>query len=212
MPEAGAGKGLSTRPAGWPAASAAGPPAAPPGGSKPASPTAIQAVWPAPLSRRSLLGGSAVLALPALPLLGGCKAVEPAKADTSALPVLVAAITAEQDLVARYEAARSAHADLAWLLDPVLAHHRSHLDVLRRHYVPGSGRRAGEGGRIPASAQVTAPEGGPGAVLADLRRAETGAAARLTAAVAKADAGLAQVLASIGACEAGHAEALGRAT
>ncbi|RMI44246.1 hypothetical protein EBO15_13960 [Actinomadura harenae] len=164
------------------------------------------------MPRRSVLGGSAVLALPALPLLGGCKAVEPAKADTSALPVLVAAITAEQDLVARYEAARSAHGDLAWLLDPVLAHHRSHLDVLRRHYVPGSGRRAGEGGKIPASPQVKAPEGGVGAVLADLRQAETGAAARLVAAVAKADAGLAQVLASIGACEAGHAEALGRAS
>ncbi|RFU39132.1 hypothetical protein DZF91_24015, partial [Actinomadura logoneensis] len=162
-------------------------------------------------SRRALLGGSAALALPALPLLGGCRAVRPAKADTAALPVLVAAITAEQELVARYEAARSAHPDLAWLLDPVLAHHRSHLTVLRRHYVPGSGRRADEGGRIPPSAQATPPAGGKAAVLADLRRAETAAAVRLTSAVAKADAGLAQVLASIGACEAGHAEALGRA-
>ncbi|MEV5571541.1 hypothetical protein AB0L06_15940 [Spirillospora sp. NPDC052269] len=180
MPEAGAGKGLST--------------------------------LPGALSRRSLLGGSAALTLPALPLLGGCRAVRPTKADTSALPVLVTAITAEQDLVARYQAARSAHAGLAWLLDPVLAHHRSHLAVLRRHYVPGSGRRAGEGGKIPPSPQVTAPSGGAAAVLADLRRAETGAAARLAADVAKVDAGLAQVLASIGACEAGHVEALGRAS
>lgn len=191
MPEAGAGKGLSTRPA--------------------ASSTAPSGVSAAP-SRRALLGGSAALALPVLPLLGGCRAVEPAKADTTALPVLVAAITAEQDLVARYEAARSAHADLAWLLDPVLAHHRSHLSVLRRHYLPGSGKWAGNGGKIPASPQVAAPSGGVRAMLADLRQAETGAAARLTAAVAKVDAGLAQVLASIGACEAGHAEALGRAS
>ncbi|MEV4256306.1 hypothetical protein AB0J52_24360 [Spirillospora sp. NPDC049652] len=194
MPEAAAGKGLSTRPA----APSAAPPGTEPGAGAP--------------SRRALLGGSAALALPALPLLGGCRAVRPAKADTAALPVLVAAITAEQELVARYEAARSAHSDLAWLLDPVLAHHRSHLSVLRRHYVPGSGNRADEGGRIPAAAQVAPPPGGTPAVLAELRRAETGAAARLTAAVAKVDAGLAQLLASIGACEAGHAEALGRAS
>lgn len=183
MPEAAAGKGLSTRPA---------------------------AASPANPSRRALIGWSAALALPASPLLAGCKAVAPAKADTAALPVLVAAITAEQDLVARYEAARSAHAELAWLLDPALAHHREHLAVLRRHYVPGSGRRAGEGGKIPPSAPVTPPAGGTRAVLADLWQAETSAAARHTAAVAKADPGLAQLLASIGACEAGHAEALGR--
>ncbi|MFC4906421.1 hypothetical protein [Actinomadura gamaensis] len=184
MPEAGAGKGPST--------------------------PSLRDV-PAP-SRRALIGWSAALALPAAPLLAGCGSVAPAKADTAGLPVLVAAITSEQDLVARYEAARSAHAELAWLLDPALAHHREHLAVLRRHYVSGSGNRAGEGGRIPPSAPVAPPGGGPRAVLAGLRQAETSAAARLTAAVAKVDAGLAQVLASIGACEAGHAEALGRAS
>jgi hypothetical protein len=116
-------------------------------------------------------------------------------------------VAAEQDLIALYEAVRSAHASLARHIDPLLAHHREHLAVLRRHYVPGTGERANEGGTIPAPRVQQAPEQASEA-LAAFRQAEDKAAAARLAEVAKAQPGLAQVLASIGACEAGHAEAL----
>ncbi|MGH3242957.1 MAG: hypothetical protein ACRDNL_21445, partial [Spirillospora sp.] len=155
------------------------------------------------VSRRALLGRGAVLgggAL-ALPWLVGCTAEASAPQDD--LPVLVGAITSEQNLVATYEAARSVNAALAGRLDPVLAHHREHLAVLRRHYVPGSGDRAYEGGAIPAPSAAPVPRGGR--VLGVLRDAEDRAAKALRDAVAKADPAMAQLLASIGACEAGHA-------
>lgn len=157
---------------------------------------------PSPLpqapSRRLVLGASAALALP---WLAGCAERRPPSRDVG---TLTAAIAAEQDLVATYEAARAANAPLAGRLDPILAHHREHLAVLRRHHVPGSGDRAHEGGRIPAPRTEPLPQGG-GAVLAALRRLEARAAAARLADTRKVEPGLAQLLACIGACEAGHA-------
>ncbi|WP_433326442.1 DUF4439 domain-containing protein [Spirillospora sp. CA-294931] len=149
--------------------------------------------------RRCVLG--AVLALPVLSVASGCR-----KKGTPArdMPVLVAAIAAEQDLVLTYEAARSARAAAARLLDPALAHHREHVTFLRRHYIPGSGDRAHEGAEIPAPKAMALPSS-PGRAQAALRQAEGAAAARLAAAAATADPGLAQLFASIGACDAGHA-------
>ncbi|WUH96786.1 ferritin-like domain-containing protein [Spirillospora sp. NBC_00431] len=158
---------------------------------------------PESVSRRALLGRGALLgggAL-ALPWLAGCAAE--AAAPRVDLPVLVGAIASEQNLVATYEAARSVNASLAGRLDPVLAHHREHLAVLRRHYVPGSGDRADEGGAIPVPRAFPVPRGG--GALAALRDAEDRAARERGAAAAKAGPALAQLLASIGACEAGHA-------
>ncbi|WP_243723036.1 ferritin-like domain-containing protein [Actinomadura sp. 7K507] len=157
---------------------------------------------PGAVSRRALLGRGAVLggAVLVLPWAAGCAAETVPHKD---VPTLVGAIASEQDLVATYEAARSADASRAGRLDPVLAHHREHLAVLKRHYVPGSGDRAGEGGAIPAPSATPVPDGNK--AFAALRDAEDRAAKARTADAAKADPGLAQLLASIGACEAGHA-------
>ncbi|WP_433139420.1 ferritin-like domain-containing protein [Actinomadura nitritigenes] len=156
---------------------------------------------PGTVSRRGLLlGGGAVLAAP---WLAGCAAE--AAGPRPDVSTLVGAITSEQDLIATYEAAKAADASLARRLDPVLAHHRQHLTVLKRHYVPGSGRRAHEGGTIPPPHAAELPQG-PAEILTALRLAEDRAAAARRADTAKAPPGLAQLLASIGACEAGHAE------
>ncbi|MEU8796963.1 DUF4439 domain-containing protein [Spirillospora sp. NPDC048819] len=157
---------------------------------------------PEAVSRRALLGRGAVLAgsALALPWAAGCAAETVPHKD---VPTLVGAIASEQNLIAAYEAARSANAALAGRLGPALAHHREHLAVLKRHYVPGSGDRAGEGGTIPPPSAAPVPDGN--AALAALRKAEDRAAKARRADAAKADPGLAQLLASIGACEAGHA-------
>ncbi|MFG2086631.1 MULTISPECIES: ferritin-like domain-containing protein [unclassified Spirillospora] len=156
---------------------------------------------PDAVSRRALLGRGAVLAGSALvlPWAAGCAAETVPHKD---VPTLVGAIASEQNLIASYEAARAANASLAGRLDPVLAHHREHLAVLKRHYVPGSGDRAGEGGAIPPPSATPVPAGSE--ALAALRAAEDRAAKARRDDAAKADPGLAQLLASIGACEAGH--------
>ncbi|HEY8480133.1 MAG TPA: ferritin-like domain-containing protein [Spirillospora sp.] len=155
------------------------------------------------MSRRTLLGRGAVLGGVAFlsPWTTGCDAEAVPHKDVA---TLTGAITSEQNLIATYEAARSADASLAGRLDPVLARHREHLAVLKRHHVPGSGDRAHEGGgAIPAPSAVPIPEGAD--VLKALRAAEDRAAMARTADAAEAAPGLAQLLASIGACEAGHA-------
>ncbi|WP_235206349.1 DUF4439 domain-containing protein [Actinomadura welshii] len=167
-----------------------------------------EAVPPLPgnLSRRALLGRAPLLggaAMIAMPWLAGCAAEAAPRGD---VPLLVGAIASEQNLIAAYESARSADASLAGRLDPVLARHRSHLAVLKRHYVPGSGDRADEGGAIPPPGAAPVPAGARG--LAALRGLEERAARARAAEAAKTGPALAQLLASIGACEAGHAMAV----
>jgi hypothetical protein len=165
------------------------------------------------VSRRAVLGGGAALTVP---LLNGCGGDGSDASDqnagrataNAALTLLIGAMSAEQELIALYEAARDAHESLARHLDPPLAHHREHLAVLRRHYVPGTGERANEGGGIPRPRSSEAAPDEASEALARLREAEATAASARVAEVAKAAPGLAQVLASIGACEAGHAAAL----
>jgi hypothetical protein len=144
--------------------------------------------------------------------------------------VLLGAIGAEERLIALYESTRTTHPDLARRLDPMLAHHRDHLTVLRRHYVPGTreeetddgeaagprpGRQAtpapNAGGQDGRDGATVAPRSRRRAVAA-LRSAERRAAAARSADVTRVSAGMAQLLASIGACEAGHAAWLTRLT
>ncbi|WP_242608727.1 ferritin-like domain-containing protein [Actinomadura formosensis] len=156
------------------------------------------------VSRRALLGRAAALAGGALvpPWLAGCTAEAAPRTDVS---VLIGAIASEQSLIAAYEAALSVAPSLAGRLSLALTHHREHLAVLKRHYVPGSGDRAVQGGATPSPGTAPLiPVGGSGA-LAELRGAEERAARARTADAAKAGPALAQLLASIGACEAGHA-------
>ncbi|MEU5878370.1 ferritin-like domain-containing protein [Spirillospora sp. NPDC047279] len=166
-------------------------------------------------SRRAVLGGTALVVLPAL---CGCSGGEPARAPAPGpdVALLTGAIAAEQDLIGRYEAARGAHASLAGQIDPALAHHREHVAVLRRHYVPGSGRQAdgSPAPTVPSVPQAPSPQQAPGrasSALADLRAAEGRTAARHAADAGRAGAGLAQLLAAMGVCAAGHAGTSGTA-
>jgi hypothetical protein len=158
------------------------------------------------LKRRALLGGAAVITLPIL--LGGCSKKRAAELKPHPdVAVLTAATAAEEDLVALYEAVRTAHADLAGRLDPVLAHHRAHLSVLRGHYRPGTVVTSPAPPPAPRP-RPTAPAE-PAQALAALRAAERRAATDRVRDVERIDAaGLAQLFASIGAAEAGHLTAL----
>jgi hypothetical protein len=156
------------------------------------------------VSRRALLGG-AVSAV----ALGGCAEERPrASAPRPDVAVLTAVIAAEQRLVALYEAVLQAHAGLGERLDPVLAHHREHLEVLRRYYIPGTGEAAATTTVSP----VTPPAvpGKSSQALELLRRVEGEAATARADDVQRVAPGMAQLLASIGACEAGHAAALAK--
>ncbi|MBA9006999.1 MULTISPECIES: hypothetical protein [Thermomonospora] len=154
------------------------------------------------VSRRAVLGGLGGVAL------GGCTRDEPRAAPSPSpdVAVLASAIAGEEGLVGLYEAALRAHADLAGRLAPVLARHREHLTVLRRHRVPGT---------VASSAAATPPVVTPPAVppsaeeaLELLARTEREAAAARAEDVRRVAPAMAQLLASIGACEAGHAALL----
>jgi type IV pilus biogenesis protein CpaD/CtpE len=153
------------------------------------------------VTRRVVLGAATTAAL------AGCARKRPQEPSPRPdLAVLVGAIAGEEQLIALYESTRTRHPELAQGLDPLLAHHRAHLTVLRRHYVPGTDGRP-------------APQGTPGVAATSrvrrqavtaLRTAENRAAAARMADVTRVSAGMAQLFASIGACEAGHAAWLKR--
>jgi hypothetical protein len=148
----------------------------------------------------ALFGGTAALA--------GCSKPSPQKVVPHPdVAVLLGAIATEEQLIALYESTRKSHPELSRRIDPLLAHHREHLTVLRRHYRPGtaSGNDAEDtgspAGRVGAS---SAPGGSRRQALAALRAAERKAAAARTADMARAAPGMAQLFASIAACETGH--------
>ncbi len=157
---------------------------------------------PVPVSRRALLGGAAGLVC-----LAGC--AEPAPQDLAPGPevaVLLGAIRDEERLISLYEQVTTAHAGLSSAFTDALRDHREHLEVLRRHYVPGTGGATAT--PTISDAPLTPPSSAAVAVPA-LRAAEKAAAAARVEDMGGVPAGLAQLLASIGACEAGHATALG---
>lgn len=158
------------------------------------------------MDRRALLGGAVVITLPIL--LGGCSKKRAAELKPHPdVAVLTTAIAAEEDLVALYEAVRTAHADLARRLDPILAHHRAHLSVLRGHYRQGTVVTSPTPPPAPRP-RPTAPSESAQA-LAALRTAERRAATDRVRDVERVGAaGLAQLFAGIGASEAGHLAAL----
>ncbi|WP_243772500.1 ferritin-like domain-containing protein [Actinomadura barringtoniae] len=154
------------------------------------------------VSRRAVLGGAAALTLP---LLTGCAHHDEALAAPGPeVAILNGAMAAQQDLIAQYEAALGTHASLAKYVNPALAHHREQLALLRRYYVPGSGKGASAGPSLP-SPQTHLVSRQPSRALASLRSAEGKAAVQCTTDAGKAGPGLAQLLASIGASEAAFA-------
>ncbi len=168
---------------------------------------------------------TALTAAAALPLLAaGCKGVGALAAPPRPAPdvaLLRAAITAEELMVARYQAAtalmtrsagpaadpRPGAGSLSPLLTGLLGEHRAHLAGLRARLavpVPGpyASDRAGPlppAGRLPTAA---------GDLLAYLAGAELAAADRLSRQLLAAPPALAQLMASIGAAEATHGAAL----
>jgi hypothetical protein len=172
------------------------------------------------VTRRTLLGLATAAALT------GCARKRPQEPRPQPdVAVLLGAIATEERLIALYESTRTTHPDLARRLDPMLAHHRDHLTVLRRHYVPGTKDKETEDdeGTEPRPARPATPApnaGGQGGAtaaprsrrraVAALRSAERRAAAARSADVIQVSAGMAQLFASIGACEAGHAAWLTR--
>jgi hypothetical protein len=162
-------------------------------------------------SRRTLLSGVAVAGALAATGCGRREAPRP-HPDVG---VLTAVIASEEGLVTLYEAVRRAHGGLAARVDPPLAHHREHLNALRRHYRPGTSP-----GRATTSGTTTSRKPGPppdvpgdeDAAIAALRAAERAAARARSTEAGQVSPALAQLLASIGACEAGHDATLARPT
>lgn len=159
---------------------------------------------PVPVSRRAVLGGAAGLVC-----LTGCTG--PAARDLVPGPevaVLLGAIRDEERLISLYEQVTTARSGLSSAFTDALRDHREHLEVLRAHYVPGTGGATATPS-VPAS--PFAPPSSDAEVVPVLRAAEKAAAAARVSDAAAVPGGLAQLLASIGACEAGHATALGLA-
>jgi hypothetical protein len=174
------------------------------------------------VTRRAVLSGVVLGGTTALGL-SGCSKKRPQELKPHPdVAVLLGAIATEERLIAMYESTRKAHPDLARRLDPLLAHHRDHLTVLRRHYVPGTGSSttpspgptaAQSRPAQPRQTLTGATEAAPGdrrQAVAALRLTEHQAAAARSDEVTRVSPGLAQLFASIGACEAGHAAWLTR--
>lgn len=155
------------------------------------------------LTRRALMSGSLALAVTA------CRPFGQAAPTTEADPDLLTlrrVLSAEEDLLTRYDAVRRSHPALADTLDPIAADHRAHVRALRSRVTPPprpspSATRStpGQGPRVPTDATEATQ------TLAELER--TAAADRVDDLLAVPPF-LAQVLASISASEATHAALL----
>jgi hypothetical protein len=150
-----------------------------------------------------VLGGSAAVLVTAAT---GCTSVSQADAPPPGpeVTLLDGVIKGEAELIALYDAVLAAHQGLAGRLTPLRDHHVQHLEVLKRHYVPGSTT----GTATPAPRPVVTAPAGEARALSAIRGAERKAAAARADEGRRASPGLSQLLASIGACEAGHAQEL----
>ncbi len=158
---------------------------------------------PAGVSRRSLLAAAGV----ALPILiTACKGVQalgtpppPARE----IRVLRAAITAEEQMVARYTTALTrlptANAALLTAVRAVQAEHSAHLAQLKSRLIEPAGARP-----LPVPKAPAVAAGSPGSVLGALEQAEQAASNRLLEELAVLPPALAQLFASVGASEATH--------
>jgi hypothetical protein len=123
-------------------------------------------------------------------------------------------LTAERQLLSKYQATIGRHPSLAKRLAPLRDDHAAHAAALERELglVPpsptASPATASPGSPAasptPDKSAVAAVPGTPAAALAALRAAERAAAAARSAACLTAPAARAPLLASIAACEASH--------
>jgi hypothetical protein len=165
-------------------------------------------------TRRVVLAATAALPF----LVTGCKgvaALESIPRPPRDVVLLRAAISAEQLMIARYEAViamlRGGSGGLPSVLLPLLGQHRQHLAQLRsRLIVPAGAAPAASPGRSSPSSR---PPPAPALAIAYLQAAEQDASARLLDQLLAAPTSLAELLASIAASEATHVpvlEAAGR--
>jgi len=163
-------------------------------------------------TRRVVLTAAAIAPL----LLAGCKGVGALGPLPTIGPDVVSldhAISAEELMVARYQAALAAltsRPKITALVAGLLAEHQAHLDQLRsRLILPPRLATAS-----PSPSHTPAPPPTPSGLsqlLAELTAAEQAASARLTQQLLGAPPPLAQLMASIAASEAAHVVALARA-
>jgi hypothetical protein len=160
-------------------------------------------------TRRAVVGAAAALPL----LIAGCKGTQ--ALGTPPVPApdvgrLRAAIRAEQDLAASYQAVlrrlNGGHGTQRAVLTALLAEHQEHLHQLRERLIPGSPRAAGSA-PLPRPRAAALPAD-PRQALSELLRAERTASDRLLSQVPELPPALAQLFASISASEATHVIAL----
>jgi hypothetical protein len=155
-----------------------------------------------------------VAAAAALPLLiAGCQGTQALGTPPGPAPDVArlrAAIRAEQDLVASYQAVlqrlSGGRGAQRAVLTAVLTEHQDHLHQLRKRLIAGSPLAAGSG---PLSRpRAAALPAGSRQALSELIRAERAASDRLLSQVPEVPPALAQLFASISASEATHVIAL----
>jgi hypothetical protein len=160
-------------------------------------------------TRRAIVAAAAALPL----LIAGCQGTQALGTPPGPAPDVArlrAAIRAEQDLVASYQAvlqrlSGGREAQRA-VLTAVLAEHQDHLHQLRKRLIAGSPLAAGSG-PLPRPRAAALPAGSRQA-LSELIRAERAASDRLLSQVPEVPPALAQLFASISASEATHVIAL----
>lgn len=140
--------------------------------------------------------------------LAGCKgitALGPPPALSANVVTLDQAISAEERMVAGYQAAQvalAAHPGPAATITALLSEHQAHLAQLRASLVLP--RRLATASPSPAGSRFLIPSGGPAQIVAALQAAEAAAVTRLTDLLTSVPPALAQLMASISASEAAH--------
>jgi hypothetical protein len=154
-----------------------------------------------PSRRAFVLGGGLALVLGAG--AGGLAEVlrraAPVAGTPEAQPALVAAVTAEQDLVAALDAAMTAQPSLRPVLTPIRANHMAHEQALRS-VLPQQASPS------PRTSPPVSPS--PQTSRQALRAIESAASRTAAARALQLRGAPAALLASIAACEATHAELL----
>jgi hypothetical protein len=157
------------------------------------------------LRRRQLLAASTTT-LPLFLALSACAGPDPLAGPpplSADVRALLAAVTAEQQLIYLYKKTMAVYSALTPALGTLLAEHQAHLAQLRARIIEPPGRT------IPAAAPSRQPIAGtPTDALVRLRTAEQAAIAAQLRRLAGASPSLAQLYASIAASEATHVTAL----
>ncbi|HEX6499474.1 MAG TPA: hypothetical protein VF054_10635 [Micromonosporaceae bacterium] len=157
------------------------------------------------LTRRAVLGATGLVAVATV---GGCRWGGDTPAKPPAPDPLAAFLAGTVALAERYDAAVTAHPDLAGRLTPIRDDHRAHAAALTAEIDPTSARPSTSANPSPTEAASSVPSD-PATLLSGLRSAEQAAHRDAVAAcLAARTPRRAALLGSIAACRATHVEAL----